>query len=293
MIMELVSPLTFLYTFYTSPLSYVPPSLPPLISPQSILVVLYLVHYANRAVLSPLRTPSRSKSHIVVPLAGIIFNLLNGSLMGSYLSSPFARIWLVPSFTFARPTFWIGLALWAVGFWGNIAHDEILLDIRRKAKAKGKGKAESGSESESDDQPKAAALKPKKETKQPAGEYYAIPQGLLFSYVSYPNYFCEWIEWLGFALAAAPFPIAWTSMSLKYLTSVGVSNLIRNIPSTLSALAFNPAYHWAPNLSPPYIFLITEILLMFPRAWNGHRWYRERFGDRYPKERKVVVPFLI
>ena len=75
-----------------------------------------------------------------------------------------------------RPTFWTGIVLWAAGFAGNILHDEVLLNIRRRARKK------------SDD----------------GKEHYAIPHGYLYRYVSYPNYLCEWMEWTGYAIAAAP-----------------------------------------------------------------------------------------
>ena len=62
--------------------------------------------------------------------------------------------------------------------------DEILFDIRRKA----------------------ASEKKKTSSPQKEQEHYAIPHGYLYTYISYPNYLCEWLEWLGFALAAAPLP---------------------------------------------------------------------------------------
>ncbi|RDB14583.1 Uncharacterized protein C9.08c [Hypsizygus marmoreus] len=272
MAMELVSPILFIYTFVKSPLSYFTPDLPLLLSPQGLLFGLYLIHYLNRAIFSPLRTPSRSKSHIIVPLAAVFFNAINGSLMGAYLSSPYARIFLPLDFTLAPPSFYIGLILWGLGFAGNILHDEILLDIRRKAKSKGKGKASS-------------------EPGERVQEHYAIPQGWLYSYVSYPNYLCEWIEWFGFALAAAPFPLDISTLSWEFLSPAAVASVF-SWPSLMSLLS-NPAYLFAPNLAPPYIFLLSEVLLMLPRAIRGHQWYRQKFGEQYPKDRKAVVPFLL
>jgi len=76
-----------------------------------------------------------------------------------------------------------------VGLVGIIVHDEILLNIRRGEQAEDAKKA-----------PEQLANEKEK------GEHYAIPHGLLYKYISYLNYFCEWIEWLGFALAASPFP---------------------------------------------------------------------------------------
>ncbi|KAF9046140.1 3-oxo-5-alpha-steroid 4-dehydrogenase-domain-containing protein [Panaeolus papilionaceus] len=252
--MELISPLTFCYTFYNSPLSAQRPPLqmPASSSRHSILAACFLAHYANRAILNPLRTPSRSKTHIIVPLSGISFNVINGGLMGSYLSSPFARMFLQG---ISSTTFNIGLGLWALGLLGNIYHDEILLNIRRKAQAK-KGK-----------------------------EHYAIPQGALYKYISYPNYFCEWIEWLGFAMASSPVPFSLSSISLSSLSALFSLQTYTDITNT-------PAQLFAPSLSPPWIFFITEILLMLPRAYRGHQWYHKTF-PAYPKERKAVIPFLL
>ncbi|KAG6846392.1 hypothetical protein H0H93_014267, partial [Arthromyces matolae] len=241
--MELVAPTSFLYAFLSSP------SRPPIVSAQSLLASLYLLHYVNRALLSPLRTPSRSKSHIVVPLAGITFNILNGSLLGAYLASPTASSHVANYNVSSSTSFWVGIALWALGAAGNIWHDEVLLNIRRKARAK--GKARDGTNE---------------------NEHYAIPQGGLYSLVSYPNYLCEWVEWAGFALAASPFP----SVEYGYLSFEGLKKMIEA-----------PAGTFAPTLTPPYIFLLNEILLMFPRALRGHQWYKTRFGPAYPPERRA------
>ncbi|KAF5377867.1 hypothetical protein D9615_006744 [Tricholomella constricta] len=244
-IMELVSPVVFLATLLTSSSLLASP-------PQLLLAALYLIHYTNRSVLSPLRTPSRSKSHISVPLSAVFFNTINGALMGTYLSSPAACAFLARAHT--RPIFWAGIGLWTLGFAGNIWHDEILLNLRRKARTKGKDKASSAS-----------------------GEHYAIPHGWLYTYVSYPNYLCEWLEWLGFALAAAPLPAL---LSLSSFT-----DLVLAIKA--------PAPTFAPSLTPPYIFLLSEVLLMLPRAVRGHAWYHRRFGPAYPRERRAVIPFLL
>ncbi|KAJ7028711.1 hypothetical protein C8F04DRAFT_1118437 [Mycena alexandri] len=210
--------------------------------PSSLLVGAYLIHYLNRALASPLRTPSRSKSHIIVPLFAVVFNTFNGSLLGSFLSSPSAP---QPS-AFCAPQ----LLDW---------HDSILLNIRRHAKTKGKAK-EAGTTS--------------------PGEHYAIPHGLLYRYISYPNYFCEWVEWLGFAIAADP--------RLMYAIARGSWSL-----PTWSTLIHGPPSAFLPLLSPAWIFLASEIILMYPRAYRGHLWYLNKFGDNYPKERKIVIPFLL
>lgn len=126
--------------------------------------------------------------------------------------------------------------------------------MRRNSK-KAATTARTGSEDADDD----ANGQKKKKSK---GEHYAIPHGLLYRFISYPNYFCEWAEWLGFAVAASPAPSV-ASLSLFVAT-----------------------------VSPPWLFVFSEVLLMLPRAWKGHKWYHSRFAD-YPKEREAVIPFLI
>ncbi|THH33036.1 hypothetical protein EUX98_g1140 [Antrodiella citrinella] len=244
MIMESVVFPAFVYAFLKSPLSATSfGSAPPLTlaHPPTFLASLYLIHYLNRAIISPLRTPSRSKSHLLVPLLAVSYQVVNASLMGAYLSSSQADAYLQGAFK--SPRFWAGIAVWALGLMGNILHDEVLLNIRRKAKAKGKAR-------EDDSNGK---------NKQ---EHYAIPHGYLYNYISFPNYFCEWAEWLGFAIAAAPAP-SFTSFAALLLTT-----------------------------QAPYIFFSSEFFTMIPRAWKGHQWYKNRFPD-YPRERKAVIPFLI
>ncbi|KAG6882424.1 hypothetical protein C0993_010592 [Termitomyces sp. T159_Od127] len=252
-VMEVVAPASFLYSFFSSP------TRPTFFSSQSLLASLYLLHYLNRALLSPLRTPSRSKSHISVPISGISFNLINGFLLGTYLASPAAQTYLAHAAL--RPTFLLGIVIWALGAAGNIWHDEILLNIRRNARSK--GKARDGANT----------------------EHYAIPHGGLYALVSYPNYFCEWVEWAGFALAASPSPDL-SSLSLSF-SPISVFEVLRGV--VIEA----PAASFIPSLTPPYIFLFNEVLLMLPRAVRGHQWYRTRFGPAYPPERRAVIPFLV
>ncbi|KAJ7578145.1 3-oxo-5-alpha-steroid 4-dehydrogenase-domain-containing protein, partial [Mycena floridula] len=247
--MEIVSPITFAYNFIVAPLTRGVDGDFSRSIPQMILAGCYLIHYANRAIISPYTNPSRSRAHLIVPIAGVSFNLPNGFLMGSYLSSPVAHAYLANASS--RPIFWLGVGLWAAGFIGNVIHDEILANIRRRA------------------------------AKDKDAQHYAIPQGLLYRYVSFPNYFCEWIEWLGFALAASPLP-SLALADLRWLLSM------KQVGAFLLA---SPAT-FAPSLTPPYIFLLNEILLMIPRAYRGHQWYKEKFGAAFPKERKVVVPFV-
>jgi 3-oxo-5-alpha-steroid 4-dehydrogenase 1 len=163
-IMEVPSPLSLIYAFsqQVDIAIFKPSSL----TPHALLPVLFIGHYLNRAIISPLRTPSRSKSHIVVLLAALIFNLLNGSVMGTWLGAG-AR---TGSADWANlpAGYWIGLGMFGLGLWGNIWHDEVLLKLRKQKPG------------EKDNKPR-----------------YSIPYGGLFSLVSFPNYLSEWFEWAG------------------------------------------------------------------------------------------------
>ena len=46
------------------------------------------------------------------------------------------------------------------------------------------------------------------------------------------------------------------------------------------------------NLGAVFVLLVTMANLI-PRAFQQHKWYLEKFGDEYPKERKVIIPFII
>ena len=59
----------------------------------------------------------------------------------------------------------IGILLFVVGGYGNYWHDQVLAELRRSSTEK-----------------------------------YGIPRGGLYKYISFPNYFCEWIEWTGYAI---------------------------------------------------------------------------------------------
>ncbi|KAJ6570600.1 hypothetical protein DFH09DRAFT_1246912 [Mycena vulgaris] len=248
--MEICSPLFFLYVLYSTSWGA------GMGTQQRILTAAFFVHYSNRALISPLRTPSRSKAHIMVPLCVGAINAAHSWLLAIFLSSS----------TPSPPIYFsVGLTLWAVGFVGNVAHDEILVNIRRNLKDKrdeDKGKGKEGK-----------------------GEHYAIPHGLLFSFVSFPNYLCEWIEWFGFSLATDPRLVQSFSLSSISLSSFSLASL--------SAYMRAPAADFLPIITAPWLFMIADLLIMTPRAYRGHLWYRARFGDAYPKDRKIIVPFLL
>ncbi|GMK53907.1 hypothetical protein CspeluHIS016_0104930 [Cutaneotrichosporon spelunceum] len=240
-VMELVAPLVFCLNLDYGALT-----------PRArTLAAAYLTHYAHRALISPLLlAPRRAPLHLVVVAAALVFNGLNASLLGLSL----------PAFPPPDgPTFWAGMALWAVGFLGNIYHDEILHDLRRPPAQRLVSGAADGPTDKS-------------------GKY-RVPRGGLFALVSFPNYLCEWLEWTGFAIAAAPGVL----VAVPALTSLG-------LPESFTHLV--PEGAWPRALfAAPWAFVLVEVTSMLPRALRGHAWYQRTFA--YPPERKAIIPWLL
>ncbi|CAG8534990.1 477_t:CDS:2 [Racocetra persica] len=44
---------------------------------------------------------------------------------------------------------------------------------------------------------------------------------------------------------------------------------------------------------PAIMFLMTTLANLIPRARSNLKWYREKFGDAYPKNRKAIIPFVL
>jgi len=127
--------------------------------PTHALVALFVLHYVNRAVYQPWRNPPRSPLHLSVVLSAMAFNLVNGTLLGTWLAhggtAHHAGVWTI-----------IGVALFALGLWGNMHHDACLRRLRIEAPARGEPVVQGHAT-------------------------YRIPRGALFEWVSYPNYLCE------------------------------------------------------------------------------------------------------
>ncbi|KAK6498020.1 hypothetical protein TWF506_004263 [Arthrobotrys conoides] len=252
-LMELISPLSFFLTFYlntpTTPLK----TLTSLPISHKILSILYLIHYLNRALISPLRAPAYAPAHIIVLLVATYFNYLNGYSLSSFLllqqgQIPQTGVWRW------KVRMILGVGLWIVGFWGNIWHEDVLYEIRRRAKrehletARTKKEDGLGEGVERVLVPEQRRLVVKAEN---TGHVYEIPEGGLWEYCWHPHYFMEWIEWTGFLIAAG-------------------------------------GWECAPAIN----FLVNEIASMTPRAFQGVEFYKRKFGRRLP-ERKAVVPFLL
>lgn len=132
--------------------------------PVSLLLLFgFLVHYAHRSILYPLRMRAAGKRTPALSAATAMgVNVLNGTINGLAVghARSFGVEWL------SDPRFVLGVGLFVVGSVINLRSDAILRALRRPG--------ESG---------------------------YRIPQGDLYRWVSSPNYLGEIIQWSGWAIA--------------------------------------------------------------------------------------------
>ncbi|KAK6334307.1 hypothetical protein TWF730_003520 [Orbilia blumenaviensis] len=244
-LMELISPISFFLTFYLNSKDPIA-TLSALPTSHKILSVLYLIHYVNRALVSPLRAPAYAPAHIIVLTVATYFNYINGYSLSSFFILQQGNVSEVSSWWKLR--FSIGVVMWAIGFWGNIWHEDVLYEIRRRAKrehletAKAKKEEGLGEGIERVIVPDRLVVRAEN-----TGHVYEIPEGGLWSYCWHPHYFMEWVEWTGFLIAAGGLECA-----------------------------------------PAVNFLVNEIASMTPRAFQGVEFYKRKFGRRLPERKAVV-----
>ncbi|KAJ1917639.1 hypothetical protein H4219_003101 [Mycoemilia scoparia] len=142
---------------------------------QLVLITMWLTHYLHRAIIYPLSQKSRAPMHVGIMLLGIGFNLLNGFVNGYWVGSSFQQTNTTTSNNASDLHFIIGVAVFTMGFIGNIYHDHILVSLRKN--------------------------KDNKSDNSKQQQRYFIPHGGLFGLVSCPHYLCEVVEWVGYWVA--------------------------------------------------------------------------------------------
>ncbi|KAL1898675.1 hypothetical protein Cpir12675_001782 [Ceratocystis pirilliformis] len=203
-----------------------------------VLGALFIIHYVYRAVLFPFMQPSMSPIHALIWLNAAFFQVCNGISIGGWLGGygpTTARDWMPHSWSTAQ--FVVGIALFYIGLMGNFFHDEELREIRRAERRKR-------------ERINSSSGKQLAEKDVDVQKHYRVPEAMLFKWVLYPHYLCEWIEWLGFWIAAG--------------------------------------FGCAPARS----FLVNEAMAMFPRAWNGRKWYENEFGEEKIRRKWTILPGL-
>ena len=141
------------------------------------------IHYVNRAIISPLYlNPSMSPIHLLVWTSALLFQIINSISIGGWLAGYGPTVegdWEDRALHIT-----LGVAVWVLGFVGNIYYDDELREIRRVAARNQKGMNEARGD-------------PKLESKT-VDKVYMLPHGGLFDLILYPHFLCEWIEWAGY-----------------------------------------------------------------------------------------------
>jgi 3-oxo-5-alpha-steroid 4-dehydrogenase 1 len=181
---------------------------------RTVLLALFLAHYANRALVFPLRIRGGKPTPVGIMLMALCFCLWNGYLQGRALTLGGAAAPFAGGDDVLEPRFVCGVAIFCLGMAVNLHADAVLRALRR-----------------------------------PGETGYSIPVGGAFDYVSGANFAGEIVEWAGFALAA--------------------------------------------NSLPAFAFFVFTAANIGPRALQHHQWYLQKFGDKYPKDRRALVPFLL
>ena len=119
-IMEIVSPVVLLVSFYLAGADLTPVTF--------LLLAVWVMHYFNRSAIYPMRIKTSGKKiPVFIVASAILFNSFNGWSNGTYLGSGwgvYANDWLVD------PRFIIGILVMAVGVVINLRSDDILIKLR-------------------------------------------------------------------------------------------------------------------------------------------------------------------
>lgn len=185
-------------------------------------LLLFAMHYVNRTLLFPLFLGSGSPVRAWVCFSALGYCIFNGILQNAVEPTASAAPAQLGNPLLAL----FGAGLFAIAMYANIAVDKYLVDMKRRY------------------------------------QRYVIPRHWIFNtlQISCPNFFCEFLEWVGFAVCTA-----------------GCCGIYSS--RTLAAASF--ALFTAANT--------------FPRGVQSHRYYLEKFGEKEygSLNRKAVIPYIL
>ena len=130
-----------------------------------IFLLFLQIHYIHRAFIFPFLLRGKSKMPLGIMFMGFSFNIANAFMQGYwifYYSPPE----MYGNEWLQTPAFIIGTCLFFTGFIINMDSDKRIRNLRKNGDTK-----------------------------------YYLPQGGMYNYVTSANYFGEFIEWTGFAIA--------------------------------------------------------------------------------------------
>ncbi|KAE8349534.1 hypothetical protein BDV28DRAFT_141039 [Aspergillus coremiiformis] len=268
--MELIGPLNLLYQLNRLPN---PNTTLPL--PNKITASLYLIHYANRAIISPLlAAPSISPIHASIVCSAAAFNWVNSTCLAAWLVGYHVP---VPGFrtdgsedgdrsAIATCLPYLGFGLFFLGMVGNIVAERTLFRLRREEADK--------LECHRRHQQGKKLLPRNRYSKV----YVLPPASGLFRFILYPHYVCEWLEWIGFVLVGTAVYPAVVAPEMKLA------------PWLVPAAAVVERLR-VPLPLPAVVFVGNIVASMVPQARWGKKWYLGKFGRERVAGRAAVLPF--
>ncbi|EDN09067.1 3-oxo-5-alpha-steroid 4-dehydrogenase [Histoplasma capsulatum] len=292
--MESVGALNIMYTLCTGTSKFPGGQLPIW---HKTVACLYVLHYLNRAVITPLfLAPSMSPIHLVIIFSAMGFNYLNSSciagwllgygtpILGSTAPQP-QQTHLSRSSSFSAKYFpaeyipYIGLCLFLIGMYGNIKAEGTLFRLRRE---------------EVDNNKNNNKLTATQNSKNKYDKVYVLPPPTgWFRAILFPHYVFEWLEWLGFLLIGF-------SITPALSASASASSSLET--NDVSPLVLAPYYVPFANLLlhkwglpfplPAITFLVNVVSTTAVRASWGRKWYVDRFGAERVGIRGAFVPYF-
>ncbi len=131
-----------------------------------VLFIIFQTHYFQRSFIFPLLIRGKSKMPAGIMLMGMVFNTLNAVMQGGWIFYYGPERGYYDDWM-SKPYIYIGIAVWLFGFITNLHSDYVIRHLRK-----------------------------------PGDTKHYIPRGGMFRYVSSANYFGEFMEWVGFAIAS-------------------------------------------------------------------------------------------
>ena len=135
-----------------------------------IFLVFMQIHYIHRAFIFPFLLRGKSKMPLGIMFMGFFFNIANAFMQGYWIFH-YSPQELYGNSWLQTPQFIIGTMLFFTGLIINMDSDRRIRNLRKSGDSK-----------------------------------HYLPRGGMYNYVTSANYFGEFIEWTGFAIAAWSMP---------------------------------------------------------------------------------------
>ena len=128
-----------------------------------------------------------------------------------------------------------------------------------------------------------------------AQEQYHVPHGRLFQTVGCPHYLAEIIIYLSFFLLLR---YGTPSNNHQHRTFGSYNDTYGYNTATVSSISCSSWFWWyywhnsTFTVNKERAVLVWVVVNLMVSARSNHQWYCQRFGEMYPKERKILVPYL-